>query len=302
MPPDTLVSILINSYNYGRFLRTCIDSTLAQTYRPVEVVVVDDGSTDDSVEIIRSYGSAITALCKANGGQASAFNAGFAAARGEILCLLDADDFFLPEKVECIVELISRHDAAEWCFHELQLVDASGGSVGATVPDQGTTLHDHRATLSRGRLKYSPSATSALSFRRDLLARILPMPESHGVTVSDNYIKAAALSLSPGVSTGRLLACRRIHGGNLYTSRGRRAEGEVDVYTAFWLRKRFPHLDRFSRKVMAVGLGLLEATGGVEPGVRRLADEFLAALPAWQRFELALRARYHRILARRGGS
>ena len=56
-------------------------------------------------------------LCKANGGQASAFNAGFAAARWEILCLLDADDFFLPEKVECIVELISRHDAAEWCFH-----------------------------------------------------------------------------------------------------------------------------------------------------------------------------------------
>ena len=213
MPPEPLVSVLINNYNYGRYLRTCIDSALAQTYRTVEVVVVDDGSTDDSVEIIHSYGSAINGLCQANGGQASAFNAGFAAASGAVVCFLDADDFFLPDKVSCVVELFSRHETAQWCFHEVQPEGEASVGIGASPPSHLTTLHDHRATLARGSLSYSASSTSALSFRRELLARILPMPESRGVRLNDNYIKSAALSLAPGISTTRTLACRRIHDG-----------------------------------------------------------------------------------------
>ena len=92
---DTLgVTILINNYNYARFLPAAIDSALSQTYHPLEVVVVDDGSTDESLDIIRDYGDRVRPVFKSNGGQASAFNAGFAASRGEVICLLDADDFF----------------------------------------------------------------------------------------------------------------------------------------------------------------------------------------------------------------
>src|SRR4051812_7574018 len=99
MKPEPLVSIIINNYNYRRFLREAIDSALQQNYQRIEVVVVDDGSTDGSREVIRGYGDRIIAVLKANGGQGSAINAGFAAAHGDIICLEDSDDFFLPDKV-----------------------------------------------------------------------------------------------------------------------------------------------------------------------------------------------------------
>src|SRR4051812_29781979 len=88
------VSILINNYNYARYLRECIDSCLAQDYENLEIIVVDDGSKDDSVEIVRSYGDRVILVAKENGGQASAFDAGVAHSSGEILCFLDADDTF----------------------------------------------------------------------------------------------------------------------------------------------------------------------------------------------------------------
>jgi glycosyltransferase involved in cell wall biosynthesis len=94
-----LATVLITSYNYAAFLPEAIDSALGQTHPEVEVVVVDDGSTDDSRETIARYGDRIVPVLQENAGQASATNAGFAASRGDIVCLLDADDFFAPEKV-----------------------------------------------------------------------------------------------------------------------------------------------------------------------------------------------------------
>ena len=85
MSDERLVSIIVNNYNYGRFLGEAIDSALGQTYPRLEVIVVDDGSTDNSRDVISSYAGQLTALLKCNGGQASAFNAGFAASRGEVV-------------------------------------------------------------------------------------------------------------------------------------------------------------------------------------------------------------------------
>ncbi len=109
LPP---VSILINNYNYGRFLPCAIDSVLGQTYGNIEVIVVDDGSTDNSREVIRRYGDRIIPVLKANGGQASAFNAGFRNSHGEIICFLDSDDFYLPAKVERMVNLFQQNPRA----------------------------------------------------------------------------------------------------------------------------------------------------------------------------------------------
>ena len=78
-----LVSIVINNYNYGRFVGSAIESALEQSYSNTEVIVVDDGSTDTSREVIASFGDRIGAVLKANGGQASAYNAGFAASKGD---------------------------------------------------------------------------------------------------------------------------------------------------------------------------------------------------------------------------
>jgi Glycosyl transferase family 2 len=87
-----LASVVVNNHNYARFLGHAIDSALAQTYAPIEVLVVDDGSTDASRDVIASYGDKLIPIFKENGGQASAFNAGFAESRGEVVLFLDADD------------------------------------------------------------------------------------------------------------------------------------------------------------------------------------------------------------------
>src|SRR5262249_61789343 len=93
-------SIVINNYNYGRFLRDAIGSALNQSYPHVEVIVVDDGSTDGSREIIAGYGDRIIPVLKQNGGQASAYNARVARSCGKVMLFLDSDDMLLRTAVE----------------------------------------------------------------------------------------------------------------------------------------------------------------------------------------------------------
>ena len=90
-----LVSVIINNYNYGRFVADAIDSALTQTYSNCEVIVVDDGSQDNSREVIARFGDRVRTVLKSNGGQSSAFNAGFAESSGGVICFLDSDDVFL---------------------------------------------------------------------------------------------------------------------------------------------------------------------------------------------------------------
>jgi glycosyltransferase involved in cell wall biosynthesis len=102
------VSIVINNYNYDRFLADAIESAIHQTYTNIEVIVVDDGSTDNSRDIISVYGNQIIPILKQNGGQTSALNAGIEVSRGEIIFFLDADDIFIPNKVEEMVQLFAQ--------------------------------------------------------------------------------------------------------------------------------------------------------------------------------------------------
>src|SRR5947209_447543 len=95
-----VLTIAINNHNYGRFLADAVDSALAQTYSEVEVVVVDDGSTDESSEVIRQYGPSVRAIFQERQGHAAALDTGLGAASGEIVCFLDADDILLPETIE----------------------------------------------------------------------------------------------------------------------------------------------------------------------------------------------------------
>ena len=96
---STLISCIVPVYNGERYLGETLDSVIAQTHRPIEVIAVDDGSTDGSSEIIRGYGDRVRVVRQPNTGESAARNAGLEAAHGELVAFLDADDLWLPEKL-----------------------------------------------------------------------------------------------------------------------------------------------------------------------------------------------------------
>jgi glycosyltransferase involved in cell wall biosynthesis len=110
-----LVSVLIPSYNRAALLPAALDSVFAQTYRPIEIVVVDDGSTDDTPAVLARYGDRIRSVRQANGGLARARNTGLAEARGELLALFDSDDLCHPGRIAAQVACLRRFPQAVAC-------------------------------------------------------------------------------------------------------------------------------------------------------------------------------------------
>ena len=106
MTGRNLVTTVIATYNRAEIVSRAIESVLAQTYRNIEVVVVDDGSKDNTQEVLRQYGSRVRVVCQENTGPAAARNRGIALAQGEMIAFLDSDDAWLPEKIERQTKLL----------------------------------------------------------------------------------------------------------------------------------------------------------------------------------------------------
>ena len=216
--PRPLVSILINNFNYGRFLREAVDSALRQTYTNTEVIVVDDGSTDDSRQIIAGYGSRIVPVLKENGGQASAFNAGFAVSNGDVICFLDSDDVWQPSKVEQVVRAAEKFPEAVLIYHKYQCVSESLKPVDRVRPSgvfQGWI--DEKVRKSGGLWMCPP--TSGLSLRRSVLNRIGKVPEEQFRLCADSYLNYLVPFLGPVVGLDQCLLAYRLHGNSGFSSR-----------------------------------------------------------------------------------
>jgi CTP:molybdopterin cytidylyltransferase MocA len=278
----TRATVLVNNFDYGEFVGQAIESALDQDWDDLEVVVVDDGSTDGSQEILERYRDRATVVCKENGGQASALNAGFARATGDVVLLLDADDWFLPGKVRRVVEVLEADVELGWCFHPLAYDGGAGAAATGTV---GRV--DARDAMRRGEGHGALApATSGLAFRRDLLGRILPMPEEFRVplpngargTAADAFVKVAALALAPGMALDERLAVQRLHGRNAYTGTRwadpRRAVLELQI--AEELRRRWPELRRYALARGLGGLKRLAAIGAIDDATGAAADAFVA--------------------------
>ena len=126
MQTQPLVSVVIPVYNGENFLTEAIDSVLNQTYPQVEIIVVDDGSTDNTWGIIQSYHHKVHGILKKNGGVASALNRGIQQARGDLIAWLSHDDLFLPEKVEKQVNFVLKNPATGVCYTDFQIIRSDG--------------------------------------------------------------------------------------------------------------------------------------------------------------------------------
>jgi glycosyltransferase involved in cell wall biosynthesis len=206
------VSIVINNHNYGAFVGACIESALTQTYGPIEIIVVDDGSTDHSCKVLETYRDRIKLIYKENGGQGSALNHGFHACTGDIIFFLDADDVLAPECVETVLPAFT--DGICKVHFNLEVVDGQGQQLAPlfhkTPLVQGDLLQN---TLNTGLVDSMPMSGNA--FHRSFLEKVLPMDEGPWRRSADVYLFNLATLFGKIGAIDAPLGGYRVHGRNV---------------------------------------------------------------------------------------
>jgi len=233
---EPLVSVIINNYNYDRFLKEAIDSAMSQNYKNKEIIVVDDGSTDKSRKIIESYGDRVISVFKENGGQASAMNAGFKVSKGEWLCFLDSDDVWIPEKISKIVEKAKVNPTAIMIYHKVQQVSSEGKPFGKPIPSRLFRGNIERMVLKSGGWWMFPP-NSANCFRRDFMERVMEIPEDEFRICADSYLADLAPFFGKIDFVDEVLAFYRLHGTNYWNREENMKENWESIIP--YLRKKY---------------------------------------------------------------
>ncbi len=206
-PAPPLVSILICSYNYERFVGQTIASALAQSWPRTEVIVVDDGSTDGSWAVIESFGSKIKAIRQPNGGQGAAYNACFRASRGDWVIWLDCDDLLDPDCVAQCLPLMA--DGTHKVAFSMRVVDAQGQPTGNSIP---YTMHsgDVRDVLRRFGTYGGPPGSGNF-YRRTAIDRFFPLDERVWPMCADTVPFVVTAALGRVAAADGALGCYRVH-------------------------------------------------------------------------------------------
>jgi glycosyltransferase involved in cell wall biosynthesis len=152
-----LVSVIIPTFNKAQFIEEAVESVLGQTYRNLEIIVVDDGSTDHTRDVLRKYKNGITYLCQNNRGPSSARNYGVRTARADHLAFLDADDVWFPEKLEAQMELMLRHPTVGWVGCGAYATDSEGTIEKQYIPARYQTRQEFVKDLQSRKLSFNPS-------------------------------------------------------------------------------------------------------------------------------------------------
>jgi glycosyltransferase involved in cell wall biosynthesis len=219
-PNSPLVSVLVANYNYGRFLGQALESVLNQTYQKFEIVVCDDGSTDESRDILTVYAQKygrLKVLLQDNQGQSEAILAAFHASCGEIICFLDSDDTFLPTKLVELVEAFVHAPEAGFALHWLTATDGSLRMM-RPVPAVGKLVSGWKApqmSLSSPQMLWGMPPTSGLALRRAVAEKILPYLRGHRA-FADSVIQVLAPLVTPIVAIDHPLGLYRVHGENSF--------------------------------------------------------------------------------------
>ena len=215
-----LVTVLINTYNYGHFIEDSINSVLDQTLeiKNIEIIVVDDGSTDDTASRMDKYDGKIIYIQKGNGGQASAFNVGFQHASGELIAFLDSDDYWHPNKLKVAVENFKKYGSLDIFYHNLQIVDGNRNFVRPYFSDIPAAKAPQKVNLARhlqGPIQAFPP-TSGMMFRKSCMEKYMPVPEHYDICADTylhyfGYFYAREVLIVP-----EMLGYYRIHGANQF--------------------------------------------------------------------------------------
>jgi glycosyltransferase involved in cell wall biosynthesis len=212
------VTVLIDTYNHERFIEQAIVSVLEQDFqaKEMQVLVVDDGSTDRTPEIIRRFQPRARLLQKKNGGQASAFNFAIPESLGEIVAFLDGDDWWVRNKVEIVVEAFAKNPSAGMVGHGIIEFDSVASRSTVLVPG---TLGFFDLTTDPGAQTFRNFmaflGTSRVSIRKRVLSRILPVPEAL-VVEADEFLSTMAAAHSGAVLLSEALTYYRLHDENLF--------------------------------------------------------------------------------------
>jgi glycosyltransferase involved in cell wall biosynthesis len=216
---DHGIDIVISNYNYAAFVTDAIESACRQTHPNVNVIVVDDGSTDNSRDRLRPYEGRVEIVLKENGGQASALNAGMARCRGDVVMFLDADDLLRPHAAARVADAFAADPGLSKLQFRMAVIDAAGRPTGVTKPTghlRAPTGDLRRAELAFPfDLPWLPGGGSA--FRADALRRILPIPErDYPRCGADWYVVHLTALLGKAALLDAVCAEYRVHGRNGY--------------------------------------------------------------------------------------
>lgn len=175
MNPQPLVSVVIPAYNGADYIGETIASILAQDWRPLEVLVVDDGSTDRTAEIARSFGEPVRCLRQENAGTAAARNRAVAESRGEFIALLDQDDLWMPHKLARQIPRFAEDPRIGLVFAGIEFFDTHTGRITSTY------FPGHELGL-RDLLAHVVLPVQTIVFRRSALEKIGPFDTTLGGT------------------------------------------------------------------------------------------------------------------------
>jgi glycosyltransferase involved in cell wall biosynthesis len=196
---ERTISVVVAVYNGERFIADALESILRQTRAPFEVCVVDDGSQDKTIDIVRWFPSVTCIECKVNAGQAAALNVGVASTQGDHLAFLDADDVWLPDKLAWQCELLDTRPELDVVYGLMR--ERTTGVGEALAKRDGRVLPAH--------------LPSAMLIKRAAFERVGDFDERWTLgSVVDWYARACEVGLSQSVLQ-RVVYERRIHGANL---------------------------------------------------------------------------------------
>jgi GT2 family glycosyltransferase len=257
-------SVLIDTYNHERFIEQAIVSVLEQDFPSAEreIIVVDDGSTDHTPEIVKKFEPRVRLLRKENGGQASAFNVGIPECRGGIIAFLDGDDWWASNKLTRVTQALADDPSVGIVGHGIVNVQRDGREQAEILREgfgfQASTIEGAHLFRRRGAFL----GTSRMTIRSELLRRIGPVPQAIEIQ-ADEYLFTLAAVLASAQILPEALTYYRLHEGNSF---------QLASHDAQKLRRK-----QKSLAILARSLSQRLESFGIDPQVRRTVVEYTQA-------------------------